>query len=56
MKIPILAYPDPNKQYTLFADTSKYAWSTLLTQEHMPVIDSKTIINQGPFTYISGLF
>ena len=30
-KEPILKYPDPNKQYTLFTDASNYAWACVLT-------------------------
>ena len=55
MKSPCLAYPDQYKAYTLFKDTSKYAWLTVLTQEHASVIDSKTIKHQHPITYSSGL-
>ena len=45
-----LVYPDPNKPYPLFMDASKYAWSTVFTQEH-------TIVNDHhPITYVGGLF
>ena len=27
IKEPILRFPDTNKPYTLYTDTSKYAWS-----------------------------
>ena len=30
MKSPILVYPDPNKEYHLFTDASKYTWSAIL--------------------------
>ena len=30
IKEPILRFPDPNKPYTLYTDTSKYAWSCVL--------------------------
>ena len=33
MKSPILIYPDPNKEYHLFTDASKYTWSAILMQE-----------------------
>ena len=56
MKSPTLAYPDTNQSYTLFAGTSKYAWSALLTEEHTTVTGSKTLSHQHPFTYVSGLF
>ena len=29
---PVLIYPDPNKQYHLFNDTSNHTWSDVLTQ------------------------
>ena len=41
-KEPILKYPDPNKQYTLFTDASKYAWACVLTQEYEYYQDPKT--------------
>ena len=41
-KEPILKYPDPNKQYTLFTDASKYAWACVLTQEYEYFQDTKT--------------
>ena len=56
MKSPLLAYPDPNKPYTLFMDVSKYAWSARLIQECSSVIDGKTIKHQHPIAYMSGLF
>ena len=56
MNSPILVYTDPNKPYTLFMVASKYAWPTMLTQEHTTVIDCNTIILQHPITYVSGLF
>ena len=33
-KYPILWYPDPNKDYTLFTDTSKFGYMGVLTQEY----------------------
>ena len=56
MKSPILVSLDPDRPYTLFIDTSRYAWSAMLTQEHATVIDSKTLVHQHPITYVSGLF
>ena len=41
MDSPILVYPDSYKTYTLFTDASKYAWSAMLTQQHITVIDGK---------------
>ena len=45
---PILQYPDPEASYTLYTDTSKYAYTGVLTQS----IDS----TDHPITYVSGLF
>ena len=41
IKEPILRFPDPNKPYTLYTDTSKYAWSCILTQQYTHDIDNK---------------
>ena len=41
-KSPVLVYPDPDKPYTLFTDALKYAWSAVLTQEHITIIDNKS--------------
>ena len=44
---PILKYPDPQASYTMYTDTSKYAYVGILTQH-----------NDGtdhPITYVSGL-
>ena len=43
MKSPVLVYPDPRKPYTLFTDTSKYAWSAVFTQAHTSIADGKTL-------------
>ena len=53
---PILFYPDPNKPYVLFTDTSKYAWLCVLTQEHSHIMDNEEIKILHPITYQSGLF
>ena len=53
---PILVYPDPSKPYVLFTDTSKYAWSCVLTQEYVYEIDGKEKKVLHPITYMSGLF
>ena len=45
---PILRYPDPQANYTLYTDASKYAYTGVLTQ-HSNGTDH-------PITYISGLF
>ena len=51
-----LGLSSPNKQYPLFADSSKYIWSAVLTQEYTSIIDSKTLKDQHPITYVRGLF
>ena len=56
IKEPILRFPDPNKPYILYTDTSKYAWSCVLTQQYTHDIDNKQIVVNHPITYISGLF
>ena len=45
---PILRYPDPEANYTLYTDASKYAYAGVLTQN----IDG----TDHPITYVSGLF
>ena len=45
---PILKYPDPQASYTLYTDTSKYAYAGVLTQ-HSNGTDH-------PIIYMSGLF
>ena len=45
---PILKYPDPQANYTLYTDASKYAYAGVLTQ-HSNGTDH-------PITYVSGLF
>ena len=56
IKEPILRFPDPNKPYILYTDTSKYAWSCVLMQQYTHDIDSKQIVVNHPITYVSGLF
>ena len=56
IKEPILRFPDPNKPYTLYTDTSKYAWSCVLTQQYTHDMDNKQIVVNHPITYVSGLF
>ena len=53
---PILVYPDPSKLYVLFTDSSKYAWSCVLTQEYVYEFDGKEKKILHPITYMSGLF
>ena len=45
---PILKYPDPQANYTLYTDASKYTYAGILTQ-HSDGTDH-------PITYVSGLF
>ena len=45
---PILKYPDPQANYTLYTDASKYAYTGILTQ-HSNGTDH-------PISYVSGLF
>ena len=45
---PILRYPDPEANYTLYTDASKYVYAGVLTQN----IDG----TDHPITYVSGLF
>ena len=56
IKEPILRFPDPNKPYILYTDTSKYAWSCVLMQQYTHDIDDKQIVVNHTITYISGLF
>ena len=56
IKEPILRFPDPNKPYTPYTDTSKYAWSCVLTQQYTHDMDNKQIVVNHPITYVSGLF
>ena len=51
-----MVYPDPSKPYVLFTDTSKYAWSCILTQEYTHEIDGKTVKILHPISYQSGIF
>ena len=53
---PILVYPDPSKQYVLFTDASKYAWSCVLTQEYTHDIEGKAVKILHPISYQLGLF
>ena len=45
---PILRYPDPQANYTLYTDASKYAYAGVLTQHYNGT--------DHPITYVSGLF
>ena len=52
----ILQYPNPNKPFVLFTDASKYAWSCVLTQEYVHIIEGKEKKVLDPIMYMSGLF
>ena len=56
LKEPILKYPDPNKLYVLYTDTSKYAWAGVLTQSYQHKDEKGVKEIHHPITYISGLF
>ena len=56
-KSPVLIYPDPNKQYQLFTDTSNHTWSDVLTQTKENLNENgKLDITYHPITYQSGAF
>ena len=44
---PILRYPDPEANYTLYTDASKYAYAGILTQNNEDT--------DHPILYVSGL-
>ena len=53
----ILIYPDPNKQYFLFTDSSKHSWSGILIQHSDQTKDNWTKIKiPHPITYQSRTF
>ena len=51
-KYPILRYQDPNMDYTLFTDASKFGYAGVLTQEY----EDNGIKKNHLVCYISGLF
>ena len=53
MQHPILRYPDPNKEYTLYMDASRIGWAGVLTQTFN---DEKGRPKQHPICYVSGQF
>ena len=53
MQYPILWYPDPNREYFLYMDTSGIGWSGVLTQEYS---DEKGRVKFHPICYVSGQF
>ena len=53
MQHPILRYPDPNCQYTLFTDASRIGWTGVLTQEFK---DDRGKKKHDPICYVSRQF
>ena len=53
---PILKFPDPQKQYPLFTDASKYTWAGVLTQPYTEETEGKVVTTHHPVTYVSRLF
>ena len=54
---PILAYPDADKQYYLFTDSSKHSWNGVLVWYDEQRKDDGTKLNiPHPITYQSGTF
>ena len=54
---PTLAYPDPEKQYYLFTDSSKHSMDEMLVQHDEQTKDNDTKLNiPHPITYQSGTF
>ena len=51
-KYLILPHPDPNKDYTLFTDISKFGYAGVLTQEY----EDNGVVKHHPVCYVSGLF
>ena len=52
---PILAYPNLDKRYYLFMDSSKHSWSGVLVQYHEQKQEDCTILNVTPSNYLSKL-
>ena len=52
IKYPILWYPDPNKDYTLFSDVSKFGYVGVVMQEY----EEDGVTKYHPVCYVSGLF
>ena len=52
IKYPILRYPDPYKDYTLFTDASKFGYAGVLTQEY----EEDGVTKYHPVCYVCGLF
>ena len=53
---PILKFPDPQRPYMLFTDTSKYAWAGVLMQPYTEETEGKTVTVHHQVMYVSGLF
>ena len=51
-KYPILRYPDPSKDYTLFTDANKFGYAGVLAQEY----EDNGIKKYHSVCYVSGLF
>ena len=55
VKMPRLQYPNPNKPFMLFTDTSKHSYSYILHQEETPH-HLGVEVNLIPIAYFSGSF
>ena len=53
---PILRYPDPSRQCTLFTDASKYGYTGILMQQHKTEVNGEMVTINHPVAYVSGLF
>ena len=54
---PILVYPDPDKQYYIFMDSSKHSWSGILVEYTEYTREDGTKLKvPHPITYQSGTF
>ena len=54
---PVLVYPDPEKQYYLFMDSSKHSWSGIFVQYAEQVREDGTKLEvPHPIIYQSGTF
>ena len=53
---PILLYPDPDKQYYWYSDSSKHSWSGIHIQCHEQLREHGTVHVPCLITYQSGTF
>ena len=54
---PTVTYPDPDKQYYLFMDSSKYSWSSFLIQSAEQTKEDGTKIRiPHPIIYKTGIY